>query len=299
MKLKRILVIYKKTALQLYAKERRDLRFLRLLRSGHQATRRFLPNHESHYEALDKVRTVLKRRGLEARFVYRAQAFTDRGFDLVLTIGGDGTFLDASHSVTRVPVLGLNSTPRDSVGFFCATTVRGLNRALDAVAEDRLGWTEMTRLHIQIGRKDVPIPVLNDILVAHANPAAMSNFTLKWGNRTENLRSSGIWIAPPAGTTAASASAGGKVMPISSRGYQFIVREPYYSNRKKCRWARGVLKSEEKLALVSMMRNGRVFLDGSHKVYPLPVGEKIVISTQAPLLRVLGFDEARRRKLFS
>jgi hypothetical protein len=34
------------------------------------------------------------------------------GVDLVLTIGGDGTLLEASHHVDdRIPVLGVNSDP--------------------------------------------------------------------------------------------------------------------------------------------------------------------------------------------
>jgi NAD+ kinase len=298
MKIRRVLVVYKKSALELYSGGGRDRRFLRLIRSDHFSTRRFRPGHENHANALSEVRRILKGRNLDAVFVYRARAFSDRGFDLVLTVGGDGTFLDAAHRVCRVPMLGLNSNPADSVGLFCGATSANLDGVLDAIGEGRCRSVEMTRLRVRIGREVLPLPVLNDVLIAHADPAATSKFVLETGGTRGDFKSSGIWVGPAAGSTAAIASAGGRVLPIGSRRFQFVVREPYLPEGKSPGPVRGVLASEDRLVLHSNMRNGRVYVDGSHRDYGFPLGERVEISTRAPRLTVFAFDRARRGELF-
>jgi NAD+ kinase len=298
MRLKKVVVVYKKTALQLYARERQNRRVIELLRSEHPVTRRFVPSHESHSDSLRFVRETFRRRGIAAEFVYRAKSFRERGVDLVLTVGGDGTFLDASHSVVHAPMLGLNSSPEDSVGLFCGISAARFEETLDAILEDRTAELELTRLRIAIGGRVIPFPVLNDALVAHSNPAATSKMILRRGIASEDLKCSGVWIAPAAGTTAAVASAGGKVMPIRSRGFQFVVREPYSSNGRSLRLAKGVVPAGDRLTVVSKMRTGRVYIDGAHSWFPIPFGERLTVDTRTPSLRLFGFDEARRRRLF-
>lgn len=294
--LNKILVVYKKSTLELSSGKKGDRAFRQLIRKKHPTTTRFVPNHETHHRVLDGVRRTLDRRGLNALFVYRAQNFTDHSFDLVMTVGGDGTFLDAAQSVSRAPMLGVNSSPLDSVGMFCGTYLADLNDALDAIIEDRWKPVVMTRLRAKIGKKVYPYPVLNDILVAHANPGATSKFILEANQKREDFKSSGVWIAPAAGTTAGIASAGGKVMPIESRGFQYLVREPYLPTGKRSRLVGRVLSPKETFSLHSKMRSGRIYIDGAHHELDFPIGEKLTVSTKAPTLSVLGFDRKRREK---
>jgi NAD+ kinase len=233
---------------------------------------------------------------MRALFVYRASPFSDQGFDLVLTVGGDGTFLDAAQSVTRAPLLGLNSSPLDSVGLFCGAAVETLPRILDAIAGDRLPPVELTRLGLSVGGRALPIRALNDILLTHANPGATSKFILDRRGKREDFKSSGIWVAPAAGSTAAIASAGGTVLPLGSRGFQFVVREAYIPDGRRHRMTRGVLGPGETLVLHSKMRSGRIYVDGPHREFPFPLGAKAVISAKVPTLRVFALDRKRRER---
>ena len=69
---------------------------------------------------------------LKVLMVERAHAMFDASdADLVVAVGGDGTLLAASHNVVDVPILGVNSAPGHSVGFFCAAkrpTFRAMRR---------------------------------------------------------------------------------------------------------------------------------------------------------------------------
>ena len=42
--------------------------------------------------------------------------------DLVIAIGGDGTFLRTSHYIENIPHMGVNSNPKKKEGFFMRTT---------------------------------------------------------------------------------------------------------------------------------------------------------------------------------
>ena len=69
------------------------------------------------YAALDEFRVVIDPPQAPGR---AATAPPARKPDLVVTIGGDGTLLAASHAIGDTPILGINSAPDFSVGFFCS-----------------------------------------------------------------------------------------------------------------------------------------------------------------------------------
>ena len=298
MRVRRILVVYKKSAYHLYSRVRRDREFLRLLREDHLVTKRFVKSHEELGRALGLVREILRKRKIAARFVYRAYAFSERDYDLVLSVGGDGTFLEASHCIRSRPILGLNSNTLESVGSFCGTTVHTLNHTLDDIEHNRCSRTRMLRLRVRIARKIIPIPVLNDVLITHLNPAATCRYIVKYRNREEEHKSSGIWVATAAGSTGALSGAGGAFMPITSRDFQFRIRELYPEPHRKNRITGGIVRANEKLVVYSKIRAGRIFVDGPHVAYCFPIGARVEISATAPPLIVYGFNEGRRRKLW-
>ena len=69
--------------------------------------------------------------------------------------------------------------------------------------------------------------VLNDILVCHHNPGAMSRYFLTVEGTREEQRSSGVWIATAAGSSGGLHSAGGKVLTQKSKEFQYRPRELY------------------------------------------------------------------------
>ncbi|HLG18937.1 MAG TPA: NAD(+)/NADH kinase [Bdellovibrionota bacterium] len=296
MKLRRVVVVYKKSSYQVYARERRDRRFLKLLRQKHGVVGRLVRSHRAHTEVLGHVRSVLRRRGIAVEFIYRAQGFSERKADLVLTVGGDGTFLEASHSVIHRPILGINSNPEESVGFLCGTTARRLERILDSIREDRLHPTELARLRVRMDKKVLPVQVLNDVLICHANPAATSRYIMQLRGIREEHKSSGVWISPPAGSTAATGAAGGRRLPIRSRAFQFLVREIYHPTGKRFRLAGGIVRPGDSLVVFSKMRAGKIYLDGAHIHYPFSIGERLQISATAPPLLAFGLDGKRGRR---
>src|SRR5690606_40113643 len=98
---------------------------------------------------------------------------------LVVTVGGDGTLLAASHSVHDVPILGVNSAPRYSVGVFCAARAQGIRKTLADALEGRLPETRFSRMAVSVNGQVRSERVLNEALFCHAVPAATSNYILQ------------------------------------------------------------------------------------------------------------------------
>ncbi|XP_073303417.1 probable NADH kinase isoform X3 [Primulina huaijiensis] len=251
-----------------------------------------------HKNAINFCQNILKRKPVDWKVVFRndvSQAISD--VDLVITVGGDGTLLQASHFMDdRIPVLGVNSDPTRpeeleqlneefdatrSTGYLCASTANNFEQILDEILENHYEPSELARMAISINSKLIPTSALNDVLLAHPCPATVSRFS---------FRSSGFRVSTAAGSTAAMMSAGGSAMPILSNDLQYIVREPIspvvLSPVVPSRLMHGQVKFDERLEVTWFCREGLVYIDGSHLVHPIGHGDVIKLSSMAPRLKV-------------
>ncbi len=291
----RVLLIYKKSMFAIYGRERRDARFLRLMRKKDPSVARIEQSHREHLEAMAAVKAVLAGAECEVEAAYRARIPDGNRFDLVVTLGGDGTLLEAARSVGKTPVLGVNSSPSTSFGFFCGATAETFGRVFDAFRRGRARMVRFTRMQVAVNGKVLPHAVLNDVLFCHRVPAATSRYLVTRRGRTEDHRSSGIWWSTAAGSTAAIRSAGGDVMPVTSRRIQFLVREPCMPGTERYRILRGYLRADEAMAVCCKMRTGMIYMDGPHLRQGVHLGDVVTVRAGGPPLRLVAFDTARRK----
>lgn len=284
----RVLVIFKKSAYQIYVRERRHARMQSLLQDRDPAVARMLEADREHHETIEHTREALRALGADAVFRYRADAAFERGVDLVVTVGGDGTLLWVAHRVgASSPVLAINSAPGDSVGFFCSAKRENLADALSDALKGKLRATELTRMRVAVDGERVAPRVLNDVLFAHDVPAATTRFTLSLKKARAQHKSSGLWVSTAAGSTAAIYSAGGTPMPITSERLQFRVREPYVFDRKQ-KLVKGFVAPGESLIIESHIRLGKLFFDGPRRTHPVTIGSRIEIARSDEPLTLLG-----------
>ncbi|MBN9167310.1 MAG: NAD(+) kinase, partial [Myxococcales bacterium] len=121
-----------------------------------------------------------------------------------------------------------------------------------------------------------------------------SRYILGLRSGQEEQRSSGLWVGPAAGSTAAPRSAGGKVLPLESERIQYVVREPYTPAGGRFRYARGLVEPGEELVLRSKMREAKVFLDGHRIVHSVTMGDVLTMRRSDESLTVLGIARKRR-----
>jgi NAD+ kinase len=206
------------------------------------------------------------------------------GARLVVSVGGDGTLLAASHWVTGAALLGVNSAPRSSVGYLTFARRSSLARVLARIGRGELQPQQVSRLEVELEGKILP-PALNDVLVADEQPASTSRYRVRLGRRAEDHRSSGLWVATAAGSTAGIRSAGGQTLPLETRRLQFRARELFRVFGKNAGLASGFVEPGQELVVESAMEDGWLYLDGSRMPFLFPFGARAVFRlAERPLL---------------
>lgn len=279
MTFEKILVVYKKSNYEKYILEDHYLKLKR-----HKAlTKPLLDSHRNHYKSLELVEKDLKSIGVKFSMMVRNNAFVEKNFDLVISVGGDGTFLDASQFMRDKPILGVNSNPAESIGHFCAIKAKDLKSSL---VRERFKTVEVSRLNVKIDGKSLA-PVLNDVLITNIHPASTSRYNIQISGQREEQKSSGIWVSTSMGSTAAILGAGGRRMNPRGTKFQVKIREPYNNHGVKIKLDKIILNEHEKVRVLSKMRDGVVFMDGTKRVNTFIFGSRLVVSGDAPKLKMV------------
>ncbi|XP_068665321.1 probable NADH kinase [Aristolochia californica] len=228
--------------------------------------------------------------------------------DLVISVGGDGTLLQASHFMDdSIPILGVNSDPTKpeevkelsgefdatrSTGYLCAATAGNFEQVLDKILEGFMAPSEVSRISISLNGQVLSTYALNDVLVAHPCPATISriSFLLKTDGEVSsplvNCRSSGLRVSTAAGSTAAMLSAGGFPMPILCDDLQYMVREPILTEAANSNLMHGIIKSDQTMYMAWHSKEGFIYIDGSNMFQSIQHGDVIELSSMAPILKV-------------
>jgi len=288
----RILAIYKKSLVQIYVRDRKNARISKLLEEGGPIATRLYRSHRDHIGSIEEAKKAFKQLGARAEFRYRSNVNNVGEFDLVVTLGGDGTFLWASHIVgSDVPIVAINTSPNDSVGHFCAGVKGNLIRVLDDAIYGRLKETRLSRMRVDMDGEIVSNRVINDALFCHKCPAATTRYIIRFAGRTEDHKSSGIWVGPAAGSTGAQRSAGGRILPKTSKRLQFVVREPCDADNNGRVLQREFIAPRETLNIISRIRAGHLYIDGPHLARGVGMGSELSMRISDEPLVLLGFTK--------
>lgn len=294
MKLNKVLVVYKRSTFDLYNNENYDTNVKKLIDEGHVSVKSLRDSHNTHQMTVDTIIEVLSNRGIYLDVIFRGDLKPVEDYDLVVTTGGDGTILETSKYVKNIPILGVNSDPVGSVGFFTGSNKDNFKDKIEEVISDQINRMDINRLQMYLNDQEINELVLNDVLITHSIPAATSRYIIRVNGEEENHRSSGIWISTAAGSTAAIRSAGGTPLAIESDQFQYLVREFYDRGSNKFKLLGKVCDVGEKLEIISQMRLGRIYIDGPFFDYPFTVGDVLRFEKSKWPLTILGFDNSKR-----
>ena len=320
---KSIIVVTKKTSYSKYIQDQDDADSKELLLNANPAVAFWQSSHNSHMKTLDIVVNEIQKRNIVCH-VIDSKSFVAEPEDveLVITVGGDGTLLSASHNVSgSLQILGVNSDPDNSIGFFCSATSTTFLTHLMQTLDGTCITTKLTRMSVTKNRKLVANRILNDVLFCHTNPAATSKYILQLMERRsltpnniaimggnelttldrngflriralplsvqETQRSSGLWIGPAAGSTAARRSAGASPMNLESKDLQLRVRELYYKPSSKQGLLEMIASPGQFIKVISKMDSSAMYLDGDYSVVPVGLGDEINFEKSEESLQLL------------
>ncbi|MBF0196356.1 MAG: NAD(+)/NADH kinase [Planctomycetes bacterium] len=142
-------------------------------------------------------------------------AVPDCPIDIVISLGGDGSFLNLVESLIdrNIPILGINF---GRLGFLTAALAGELEDMLDAVIQNEIRITERMVLQLDLVLDDEIIMrrhSLNDVLVASPDLTRVTSLYVKISDEPLiKIRGDGIILSTPTGSTAHSLSVGGSIV---------------------------------------------------------------------------------------
>lgn len=139
-----------------------------------------------------------------------------RHADLIIVLGGDGTFLSIARQAVdaQVPVAGFNL---GTLGFLTAMKKEALAEGLREILGG--GAESSRRKLLQIGCHGQMFTALNDVVINKGAIARIVKLLIKINGATvAEVKGDGIILASPTGSTAYSISAGGPIVSPEVNG---------------------------------------------------------------------------------
>jgi NAD+ kinase len=253
--------------------------------------------HDDHYATLANLHQALIANKLAWDQVSRDFPRPwSKAYDLVLTVGGDGTLLAATHQMAAGGLVAGIRSSLSSVGFLCCASPAEVTDLVRAIADGKIKAAAAHRVKAQITRSDgggsfETEPVLNDFLYANASPAATTRYQVELNGVFETHRSSGLWVATATGSTAAILAAGGDRRPAGEALFQYRFRELYKLGLAVPEIEGGLFDPDrELLEIENRCPNAILATDGQHGCIELGYGDMVRFLRAPAIQLVRSYD---------
>ena len=157
----------------------------------------------------------------------------DNSFDLMLTIGGDGTLLRSISFVRdlEIPIIGINT---GRLGFLATLNQDLLKPKLEKIIKGEYKIEERTLLEVKIDEeKDDFLIALNEISVGRKNTTSMIKIKTNLdGEFLNSYWADGLIVSTPTGSTGYSLSCGGPIMSPQSQTLALTPIAPHNLNAR-------------------------------------------------------------------
>ena len=244
------------------------------------------PYEKQEKETFDLVINILNENKIKFDLIKRNELKENKlkNSDLVIVIGGDGTFLRASHFIENQLVLGVNCTPNFREGFFLKSNLTNFKENFKKLLTDDFKIIELNRISAVINGKETTL-ALNEIFIGTEKSYKTFIYKIKVDGKQEMQKSSGVLIATAAGSNAWAKSAGGTALDIGSDSIQYLIREPYEGKLTKPKLLKGIV---EDIEIQSLTDKAIVVIDSTSKEYNFSKGKTLKIK-KGEVLRFIEF----------
>lgn len=159
--------------------------------------------------------------------------------DVVVSMGGDGTFLEAASRVgdKRIPILGINM---GRLGFLADITADEIDTAIESIYNDAYTIEERSVLQVeysttsQQGKSSSPTGhpyALNEVAVLKRDNSSMISIRISIdGEYLTTYQADGLIINTPTGSTGYALSVGGPIMTPQSQTFGVVPVAPHSLN---------------------------------------------------------------------
>lgn len=213
--------------------------------------------------------------------------FKESNIDLIISIGGDGTFIKTINFIrdSNVPVLGINA---GRLGFLSNISKNNIREALESFKNGEFVFQKRSLICVQTENNDFEdyAFALNELTIHKKDSASMIRVNASLNDNFLNTYwADGLIVSTPTGSTAYNLSCGG---PIVTPGCQVHIITPIAPHNLNVRPL--VVPDHMPIELSVEGRNRRFLLsiDGVSK--SIKQGEKIIIKKADFMINTIKFE---------
>ena len=196
--------------------------------------------------------------------------------DLLISIGGDGTFLRSIEYVknNNIPILGINT---GRLGFLASTKKENIEKSIEKIFNNKFKIEERSLIKVSLDgdeqlKSEFPF-ALNEISVVRKDTTSMVNINTSLnGIHLNSYWSDGLIVSTPTGSTGYSLSCGGPVISPSSKSLVLTPISPHNLNARPL-----VISDSTKISVSVSGREEYHLLSIDSKVYTLKNETKIMV----------------------
>ena len=214
----------------------------------------------------------------------------DNSFDLLFTIGGDGTVL---RSITylrdsNIPIIGVNI---GRLGFLATIQKEKINEAVDALHNNEYQLKDRTLLTIKTNPENKEIEelsyALNEITLSRKDTASM--ITIETYLDDEYLTSywaDGLIISTPTGSTGYSLSCGGPVITPQAKSFVLTPVAPHNLNARPL-----IIPDNTKIKMRVIGRENECSLSLDSRITTIPNHTEILIEKAPFSIKMIELND--------
>jgi NAD+ kinase len=205
--------------------------------------------------------------------------------DLAVVLGGDGSMLTAARGLAqfRVPLVGVN---QGRLGFMTDIAQGAMIETISELLAGRFTTEDRTLLSAEVVRGGVPVfrtLALNDIVVNKGSIGRLIEFMVNIdGQFVYDLRSDGLIVATPTGSTAYALSSNGPILQPNVPGMVLVPICPHtLSNRP-------ITVSDACMIDITLKRalDARLHFDGQPQ-FDLVEGDQVLVARAAQTVQFI------------
>ena len=234
----------------------------------------------------------LQHLGVEATEMHRDTPADLKGADLVLTLGGDGTFLAGARLAAPqgIPILGVNL---GRLGFLTELEADDIEDGLRRFIDGAYRIEERTMLQVTLSTGDkarVKEIGLNEVVVDHSGEARLLRLEIDVGGQAVGvIDADGAIIATATGSTAYALASGGPILEPTLRDLILVPMNPFALTVRPIVFAPG-----QDVTLRLVRGPAEMYVDGAHDGTSVATGDLIRCGAHDHLLKVVRFSPPER-----
>lgn len=237
-------------------------------------------------------------RGMKARQIEAVELKRDakaetvaqvlRNTGLVLTLGGDGTFLAGARVAAPrdIPILGVN---HGHLGFLTEIEAEEMQIGLGRYLDGAYRIEERTMLQVTLMRKGQRVVHeigLNEVVVDHSGEARILRLEIDvGGQRVGVIDADGAIVATASGSTAYALASGGPILEPTLEDLVLVPMSPFALTVRPIVFAPG-----KEISLTVVRGPAEMRVDGQGRGHEVAIGDVVNCGSHAKRLKVVRFS---------